>query len=479
MIEYKKLKKGQNMQKLILPLIFFTTALFAYSSPSHVELNIYKNSSFMTKTFDIQGKNDISLSLPSQIQLEQIKIKSNRCDKNSARLSLAKTQANEKIIDLKNKILTLSVLMQSANEKNNILTTISLKDKDTVEMKQILSFFDKQFLKNSKKISTLKEELAKANKELKKLQSGQRNKYKEFEISLTCKSKGQVKITYPQFGFEVNNFYEFRANTLKKQLTFTKKIEIKQKSGFDFDKLDIYAHSNAYNQKVAPYPFYPKYLRQQREKMLKSMAVSFDGVRQAKNMVTFRRNFSTSSFVLRNVSLKNNQTKIFALEKKTININFSNDIDGYASTLAYLKTKIKSDKVYQRAISYIYLDDNEVGKIMTPYIKRGDFWSIYFGENQNIKVKKTLLKRFNESEFFTNNKKNRQIWLYKIKNSSNIAQKINLIERLPISQDESIEVKPMFDTKNAKISKNGKVIWNFTLQPNEEKNIKYGYTVTK
>jgi len=467
------------MQRFIVLALFLVTNIFAYSKPSHVELNVYKNSSFMTKIFDIQGKANISLSLPKRISLQDIKIKSALCDKNSAKLSSIKIVTNQEIMNLKDKILQLSVLIQNANEKNNILTTLSLKDKNIGEMKQILDFFDKQFLENSQKISNLKKELSKANKKLKKLQNRQAKEFKEFTLSLTCKSKTQVKITYPEYSFEANSFYEFSLDTQERQLVFIKKIKIKQKSGFDFNNLDIYAHSNSYNQKVTPYPFYPKYLMQKRENMLKSVMFSSAKIAPSDKGVYFKRNFSTASFVLKNISLENNNPKIFTLERKTINIKLSNDIDGCASSRAYLKTRFKSDKVYQRAISYIYLDGNEVGKIMTPYIKKGDFYSIYFGENQNIKVKKTLLKRFNESEFFTNNKKNTQIWLYIIKNMSNISQNINLLERLPISQDENIKVKPLFDTKDAKISKKGKVIWNFTLKPNEEKTIKYGYTVTR
>ncbi len=467
------------MQKNILFFTLLATTLFAYSTPLHVELNIYKNASFITKVFDIQKKGSISLSLPEQIRLQDIKIKTTGCDKKSARLSSVKIVTNQEIINLKDKILRLNVLLQNANEKNNILTTVSLKDKSTGEMKQILDFFDKRFLENSKNISNLKEELSKAGKKLKKLQSTQIKKFKEFTLSLTCKDKGQVKIIYPEYNFEVNNFYEFSANTQAKQLTFIKKIKIKQKSGFDFKNLDIYAHSNNYNQKVAPYPFYPKYLMQKKKRVLSDAMFTSAKIIPSNRSTYFKRSFSTSSFVLKNVSLKSNNPKIFTLERKTVNIKFSNDIDGYASSRAYLKTRFKSDKVYQRAPSYIYLDGNEVGKIMTPYIKKGDFYPIYFGENQNIKVKKTLLKRFNESEFFTKNKKNIQIWLYNIKNMSNISQKINLIERLPISQDENIEVKPLFDTKNAKVTKKGKVTWNFTLKAHEEKTVKYGYTITK
>jgi len=465
------------MQKSIIFSVLISTILFAYSKPSHVELNIYKNAVFMTKIFDIYGKTDISLPLSAQSQLENIKIKSKTCFAKNIKLSMPKTVTNKDIKELKNQLLRLNILLQNATEKRNILTTISLKDKNTEDTRKAFEFFGKEFLKNTQEISKLKKEILDIKNKLNILQSKQRKNFKEFSATFAC--EGKVRITYPQYDFSLNNFYEFWANTSRKQLTIIKKIKILQKSGFDFKNLDIYAHSNTYNQKVAPTPFYPRYLRKNRLKMSADKSVAYDAINGVARASSFRENFSTSSFVLKNVSLKNDNEKIFTLEKKNLNIEFSNDIDGYASTLAYLKTKFRSDKTYQRAISYIYLDNNEVGKRVVPFIKKGDFRSVYFGENQNIKVNKILLKRFNESAFFTNNTKNTQIWLYKIKNNSNIAQKINLIERLPVSQDESIKVKPLFDTKKARIDKQGKVIWIFTLNPNEKKDIKYGYTVTK
>ncbi len=464
------------MLKNITILTLMSATLFAYSQPSHVELNIYKNAAFMTKIFDIQGKTDISLSLPAQSQLENIKIKSKTCLANNIRLSKPKIVTNKEIKELKNEILHLNTLLQNAIEKNNILSTISLKNKKIDEMEAILNFFDKQFLENSQEISKLKEEITDANKKLKNLQNRQIKNFKEFNASFTC--KGTLKITYPQYDFSLNNFYEFWADSSKNRLTIIKKIKILQKSGFDFEHLDIYAHSNSYNQKIAPRPFYPRYLRQTKARM-SDKSVAYDAQNQLTKVASYRENFSTSSFVLKNVNLKNSNEKIFTLEKKILNITFSNDIDGYGSTLAYLKTKFQSDKVYQRAISYIYLDSNEVGKRVVPFIKKGDFKSIYFGENQNIKVKKRLEKRFSKNEFFGNTQITTTVWQYKITNISKITQKINLIERLPVSQNEDIKVKPLFDAKNAKMQKNGKVIWSFNLTPNKTKIVKFGYEIKK
>jgi len=193
----------------------------------------------------------------------------------------------------------------------------------------------------------------------------------------------------------------------------------------------------------------------------------------------YKENLTTSSFVALHVNIKNNQEKIIELGKVTKNVKIENDIDGYGNFRAYLKVKFKSDKQYPRAPAFIYLDNNQVGTRALPNIKKGSQTNIYFGENQNIKIKKTLLKRFNESEFFGNNQINTQIWKYKITNISKSVQKINLMERLPISQNEKIKVEPLFDTKKAQIDKKGKVVWSFGLKPNETKIIKFGYKTKK
>ncbi|MCF6173483.1 MAG: DUF4139 domain-containing protein [Campylobacteraceae bacterium] len=467
------------MYKILLFLFLFLQSIFAQTQTSHTQLDIYKNISFMTKTYNIKGKKKIYISLPEKINLENIIIKSNKCTKENVTLSISKSFTSNEISLLKSKISDLSNKIDTLKEKSLLLKTISLKDKKNNEMEKTLGFFSKYYINTIEKITILKNRLDDANKKLKILQNQNARKFKDLSIDFTCNIKQSVSITYPQFDFKLRDFYEIKANSKTKTLTLSKKLKISQKSDEDFRDLNIFAHSNIYNQRVAPNPFYPRYINvEQNRRLLVSKNAQFNEMTISKKM-RYNENFTTSSFSALHVNLPNNQEKIITLDKEIQPILFTNDIDGYSSSLAYLKVNFKSKKFYQSAMAYLYLDENKIGTRRLPNIQKNSNIDIYFGQNQNIKIKKILLKKFNKSEFFGNTKITTLVWQYKITNNSKILQKINLIERLPISQNENIEIKPLFDTKNAKIDKKGKTVWNFNLAPKRTKIIKFGYEVKK
>ncbi len=469
------------MYKVFYIVALFMISLFAQTNPLHVKVDIYSNASFITKSFQIKSQGVISLKLPAQTNLENISIKTKNCNTSNLSLSNPKKFKNQEIEKLTIKIEDLNNQITSLKEKNNLLKTLSLKDKKGKEISTTLDYFSKNFMQDIRSISDLKIKLRAANERLKMLQNQKASQYKNLHISFTCRDKGIMKVTYPEYNFRIRHFYDIKANSNTLQVQFIKKIKIIQKTGEDFENLDIYAHSNAYNQSVAPMPFYPKYLNfypKKRVLMSKSMPVAMENTAiNAKSI--YRENLTTSSFVALLVKIKNNQEKIVELDKQIKNIKFQNDIDGYGTSRAYLKAKFKSDRYYQSAQAYIYLDNNQVGTRRLPNIKKDAKVSLYFGKNQNIKIKKTLQRRFSESEFFGSKQINTQVWQYKISNVGKTMQKINLIERLPISQNEDIKVEPLFDTKKAKIDKKGKTIWSFNLAPSEIKTIKFGYKTTK
>ena len=471
------------MSKLLPTLLLTFFSLFGAVAPLHVEVNIYKNVSFLTKQYEFTGTKTLTLNVPFQINLENIDIESKGCKKESLSLTKPLSFESKKTEVLETEISNLKDKIATVQEENGLLKTLSLEKQSVQNAQDTLKFFTKNYTSNLETLSLLKQKLTKMEKELQELQKQQAKEYKKLQITFTCRDKGRAKITYPQPNFRVNDFYEIRADVKHKNLQFIKKIKIIQKSGEDFKNIDIISHSNTYNRRVEPTPFYPRYLNVPKKRLLyaKSSKVTLLDNAMVRPVAKSKyiQNLTTSAFVLRGINLPNNQEKIFRVENHNYSVIFENDIDGYGSNLAYLKANFKSDRYYQSSRAYIRLGENQVGVINLNRIKKGEKRDIYFGENQNIKVKKNLLKRYNESEFFGGKQINTQVWQYKITNQSNTTQKINLIERIPISQNEDIEIEPLFDAKKAKINKKGRVVWSFTLTPSETKTIKFGYKTKK
>jgi len=378
------------MYKIFYLFLTLVISLYAQTNPLHVRVDIYKNISFITKSFQINGQKNISLKLPAQINLENISIKAKNCDFNDIVLSNPKSFEDKKSKKLIEKIAKLTNKIASLKETNDILKTISLKDKKGVDLSKTINYFSKNFLQNIVKLDEAKIEVKKANEQLKILRNQKSKKYKIFNANATCRDKKIVQITYLDSNYKIRNFYNIKLESDNRTLILIKKIKIIQKTGEDFDNLDIYAHSNMYNRTISPMPFYPRYLNfnQKSELVLnRAIPVAMESMaRKANNK--YKENLTTSSFVALHVKIKNNQEKMIKLSQVTKNVKIENDIDGYGTFRAYLKVKFKSDKQYPRAPAFIYLDNNKVGTRVLPNIKKGSKTNLYFGENQNIKVKK-------------------------------------------------------------------------------------------
>lgn len=466
------------MLKTLSLFMLTYTMLIASVKPLHVELNMYRNISFITKSYSLDKSTEISLKLPFESTLEEINIKAKRCKIDSLDLSDVLELRDSVEDELMNKISKLRDRIASLREKNTLLKTLSLKDVNLKKAKDILKFFTKNYAQNQNQITSLLLSLKTAKKVLKKAEKEKRQKYKRLKILLSCEQKAKLSVTYPEYSFRAKSYYTIDGDVENSMLELSKKLKIMQNSGEDYEKINIIAHSNIYNHKIQPREFYPRYLNLNKtERVLYAQANFLTN--KSRKVAKHIQNFTTSAFVLKNVELLNNQEKILTIEKQKYRVVFQNDIDGYGTKMAYLRASFKSDKFLQGSSAYIRLNGDQIGTINLKDVKKSQKVDIYFGNNQNIKVVKNLLKRYSESKFFGNKEVVTQVWLYKIQNLSKEIQKINLIERVPISQNEEIEVSPLFDTKKAKISKKGKVVYSFELAPEQKKEIKFGYKITK
>ena len=72
-----------------------------------------------------------------------------------------------------------------------------------------------------------------------------------------------------------------------------------------------------------------------------------------------------------------------------------------------------------------------------------------------------------------------KIWKYTITNNSKEEKTITLVERSPVSKHEDIKVSLIPNTNYTKKEDNGKISYDITLKPSEEKIIDFGYIVEK
>jgi hypothetical protein len=118
-----------------------------------------------------------------------------------------------------------------------------------------------------------------------------------------------------------------------------------------------------------------------------------------------------------------------------------------------------------------------IGKSLLNTSATADTLNISLGIDKNIVVTRTSLKDLTEKQSLSSNKKETRDWLIEVKNRKN--QPVNLLveDQVPVSQNSLIEVETQ-DVSGGKTDQTtGKVSWNLTLKPSDDKKLELKYQV--
>ncbi|WP_024954495.1 DUF4139 domain-containing protein [Sulfurospirillum arcachonense] len=472
------------MKKLLLGLTLLTINLSANTKPLHVELDIYANQSFLNKSFTLQNSGEITTQVPAYSTLENIKYKiASSCAIQKHNLSNTIKNPNENIEKLNEKKRQITHEIEALVAKESLLKSLSLQKIDKVsKIDSITLYLTKNLVANATQIDTLKKELTQIEKELKETQALDKE-YKELKITYTCdRENKKLQIIYPQNSIKYTPFYNISANINNKSISIEKKATLLFQGTENFKNIDLNIYSYRYNQNVAPQPFYPTYLGEERPKVYKKALMAMNDSVKESSINT--RNIqhtdlaTKSVYKISNVSLFSGEKNLLHVDNQLINATFRSVIDAYGTNKAYLEAIIKTKKDYSSAYAQYFLDSNPVAKRYMEKIYKDKETKIYFGENEHIQVKKELIKTLDEKTFFGDKKVSTQNWKFTIINKNPYSENINFITKVPVSKDANIKVKtlvePAFDTQNAK----GKTQWNFTLKANQDKTIFFGYEIS-
>jgi len=473
---------GEFMKNLLL-LSLTSISLFASTAPLHVELDIYTNKAFMSKTYSLKQLGEITTKVPNQTTLASIKYRMDeQCKVSNSTLSNTLKYKNPEIYALQQerekKVNQVTALVVNGE----LLKTISLeKINEVSKLDEISSYLTKKMAKNLTLIAYLKKEIAKIDEKLAET-NGVNERYKILTTTYTCNETDKnLKITYSLNSIRYTPFYNINANINNSSVTIEKEATLLYGGTENYENIDLGIYSYRYNQNVAPQTFRPKYLGQKREMLFAKSAVAMDSVQKSPtNGVKNRyKELATKSFYnIKGIKLMAGKKNILHVDKEVVDALFKTAIDAYGTNKAYMEATIKTTKEYSVANANYLLNQNPIAFRYMNRIQKDKETKIYFGEDEHIQVQKELIKTLDEKTFFGDEKISTQNWKYTITNTKPYATNIEFITRVPVSKDADIKVKtfskPQFTSQNAK----GKTIWDFILQENESKNIIFGYEVS-
>jgi uncharacterized protein (TIGR02231 family) len=124
-----------------------------------------------------------------------------------------------------------------------------------------------------------------------------------------------------------------------------------------------------------------------------------------------------------------------------------------------------------------------VGAGTLPILNPGEEHELGFGPDDRVIVKRAVLQdKKGRTGTFTTSQVEERNYQITVKNTHTTPVQVHLIDRVPVSAQQDIKVDTTFEslkpTKRDIDDRRGTLLWELVMQPGEEKQIGFGYTVT-
>jgi len=125
----------------------------------------------------------------------------------------------------------------------------------------------------------------------------------------------------------------------------------------------------------------------------------------------------------------------------------------------------------------IFFEETYTGKTLLDVRYMSDTLSISLGKDKSVSIKRELQKQFTTKQFLGTKKEETKSWLISVKNNKLQDIDITVLDQIPVSTLEEIEVQPLNLTNGLLDKETGKLTWKLNLKPSEKKDIDLKYSV--
>lgn len=125
----------------------------------------------------------------------------------------------------------------------------------------------------------------------------------------------------------------------------------------------------------------------------------------------------------------------------------------------------------------IFFEETYVGKTLLDVRFASDTLQISLGRDKNVSVTREKIKDYTTKQFIGTKKEETRAWKTTVKNNKNQMIDMIVLDQIPVSRLEEIEVD-LQTSSGAKLNEeNGELKWNFTLNPTDKKELELKYSV--
>lgn len=177
---------------------------------------------------------------------------------------------------------------------------------------------------------------------------------------------------------------------------------------------------------------------------------------------------------------------------KSGNKKFTLDMESYELSAFYeyyCIPKIEKDAFLQANIlnwekynlldgeANVFFEDTYIGKTLLDLRSASDTLQLSLGRDKKVVVSREKIKDFSEKRYLGKKKEETRAWKTIVKNNKSQEIKIILIDQVPVSTMDEIEVNILKQTGAKYNTENGEVKWEFKLQPSDKKELELRYLV--
>ncbi len=125
----------------------------------------------------------------------------------------------------------------------------------------------------------------------------------------------------------------------------------------------------------------------------------------------------------------------------------------------------------------VFFEETYVGKTLMDVRYASDTLEISLGRDKKVSVNREKIKDFTDKQFIGNKKEETRAWKTTVKNNKNQAIYMIILDQVPVSTIEEIEVNIQNISGAQQNSETGEVKWEFELKPNDKKEFELKYSV--
>lgn len=506
-------------------LFLFFVSLELYSqeiilNPQPKEVVMYPNYAFIKRQSSIKikkGSNEIWISpLPEGFLDTSLQVHITKGNTEIQNLQIWNTYLRpikiEKLEKLKSKLNELiHKILELENEKETYNISIQTLKKLTIEksitiqdIKSFLQYQETKILENLKKITNLQNQLNELHQEKKKIEEeinmweAHSQKTKIIQINLNSNQDQEImlEVGYLQKDAYWKPSYEIKIDPLKEKAFVSMKAEIYQNTGEDWKDVSLtLSTQEPHFESIVP-ELPPWYLEVQKEVIVpyRNQPEAFfrakketqpDETPLAENQQITKIHSDISSFefqlpgkYLISSNQKPQRVQVISNQSQA-KIQYLSVPKLRAGVFVVVKLENPFDFPLSVGEANVFFDDKYKNKVFLekPYLPKEEI-SIPIGTEERIKIERKLERKF--TEIVGTFKKQIQIhyeFSLKIKNTLPKEVEVEMMDQIPVSKHEMIEVSLLEPKQNFSSNKQGIIKWKVPLKQNQEKKLDLKFLV--